>query len=948
MNTLFIRRLACASAIVFFVFFSQAVWSASLTIDNYTNPGSVTISVGQFEDGFSVNGGQIQPPGLGTGQTTVPNAPFSFLGTWNDPGNQNDQALPKLIYFVDPAHPLIVTDTLSITVDSSVTDKATISGLWTTNAANNLGAVPPVLPPGGVVVIADGTLVDLSYVFLGGRANAGIAADLAVTVVDNSPTPVIAGAAGAAGSSDLTYTITNNGPGDASNVVADMVEIVNGTWATTGCTYTASQGGPFSLPTWNVGAIAFQGTATLRRQCPAGSATTHLTTVQTTLSMTSLDQVDLNVGNDSASTTVTIERRSNLVVTKVDSVDPVIAGGTDYFYTIRIENQGPSDADNVVATDTVPTDMVLWQTTHLTGIACAEHTLAIPTCSLGTMTAGSHSEFTADAYTAAHVLHGTTLTNSVSAVSDSTEVDADSATGTEDTLVNRESDISIVKSAAPDPEVVAGTVLTYTLTATNNGPSNAFDMTIGDVLPVGTTFATATPSTGGTCTAPPPNTNGTVDCYWDGSDGIDTPPTGFHSVVIEVDVDVNLAHNTILSNQGTTDSDSFDPNRDNNISLPPTLTTVITEAYWDVTKTWNRGDDSSVDIQLTCNDVEVASGVATPGAGPTRLTVTGFDNGNTACVVTETIPGGSFEEYSIDCSVDDVVSATVYACNIGNSESFATFAVRKRFMDGNDVTPVTFHMDCNNGLPTEQKFTVIPETGDFNRGSFEVKFVVTKFSPGKMDCTVYEEPVGGYTASYVCGSVNNPGLCTDGEDSPLDGFGTGPCHFEDVDSTGAYDSINYCTIRNYPNPGTLDVSKEWVVEGSIGNALKPVARIELESSAYVEGSKECNNSPNWCRKVMFDKGPESETKTLEVETSYMGTVIYLDEDVMDDTFESENDCNGMVTVYPTGYQGNDGMEQCTFTNTAYFEGIPTLNQYGMALLALLMLSVGLLGFRRFA
>jgi hypothetical protein len=43
-----------------------------------------------------------------------------------------------------------------------------------------------------------------------------------------------------------------------------------------------------------------------------------------------------------------------------------------------------------------------------------------------------------------------------------------------------------------------------------------------------------------------------------------------------------------------------------------------------------------------------------------------------------------------------------------------------------------------------------------------------------------------------------------------------------------------------------------------------------------------------------------------------------------------------------------GNSSCTFTNTVFFEGIPTLSQYGLALMALLMLGVGMVGFRRFA
>jgi hypothetical protein len=415
-----------------------------------------------------------------------------------------------------------------------------------------------------------------------------------------------------------------------------------------------------------------------------------------------------------------------------------------------------------------------------------------------------------------------------------------------------------------------------------------------------------------------------------------------------VDIPALTPHATPLGNVITTSdarSTSEDRNADNN-SFGPVDTRIITQAYWDVTKYWNRGGNGSVTVTLACDGVDMDSAIATPGT-PVTLTATGFDYADANCVVTEDVPGGTFEDYSEQCDIDPTVSATTYICDVGNSESFATFAVRKRFMDGNDVTPVTFHMDCNNGLPTEQQLTVIPDVGDFDRGTFEVNFVVTKFAPGQMDCTVYEEPVGGYTASYVCGSVNNPDqICTDGDESPLDNFGDGPCFFEDVDSSGAYDSINYCTIRNYPNPGEIEITKEWIVEGAGGNVLDLEARIELISTAEVEGSDECRGN-SWCTSVNF-YGPDTMTHTLEVATSFEGTVISLDEDLYDSTFVSENDCGGEVTVYPTGYQGNDGTASCTFTNTAFFEGIPTLNQWGMMIMILLTLGVGLVGFRRFS
>ncbi len=69
------------------------------------------------------------------------------------------------------------------------------------------------------------------------------------------------------------------------------------------------------------------------------------------------------------------------------------------------------------------------------------------------------------------------------------------------------------------------------------------------------------------------------------------------------------------------------------------------------------------------------------------------------------------------------------------------------------------------------------------------------------------------------------------------------------------------------------------------------------------------------------------------------------EDDVDSAVEVTSDC---------GSEASPGMDigigegaSCTITNTLFFEGIPTLNQYGLAIMALLMLGVGFVGFRRF-
>jgi hypothetical protein len=45
--------------------------------------------------------------------------------------------------------------------------------------------------------------------------------------------------------------------------------------------------------------------------------------------------------------------------------------------------------------------------------------------------------------------------------------------------------------------------------------------------------------------------------------------------------------------------------------------------------------------------------------------------------------------------------------------------------------------------------------------------------------------------------------------------------------------------------------------------------------------------------------------------------------------------------------GSEEVSICNIQATVFFEGIPTLSQYGMAIMALLMLGVGFFGFRRF-
>jgi len=74
------------------------------------------------------------------------------------------------------------------------------------------------------------------------------------------------------------------------------------------------------------------------------------------------------------------------------------------------------------------------------------------------------------------------------------------------TVMAQEADLSITKSDLPDP-VTVGQNLTYDIRVTNNGPSNATDVTLTDTLPGEVTFVSADPEQG-SCS----ESAGTVTC----------------------------------------------------------------------------------------------------------------------------------------------------------------------------------------------------------------------------------------------------------------------------------------------------------------------------------------------------------------------------------------------------------------------------------------------------
>ena len=110
------------------------------------------------------------------------------------------------------------------------------------------------------------------------------------------------------------------------------------------------------------------------------------------------------------------------------------------------------------------------------------------TCNLPAVTVDTPGALVIAATVDSLVTAGTVLTNSASVTADEDDPVEGNDTDTEDTVITQVNDLAISKSASPEP-AVAGDEVTWTITVSNNGPSNATNITIQDQLPGGVTFA---------------------------------------------------------------------------------------------------------------------------------------------------------------------------------------------------------------------------------------------------------------------------------------------------------------------------------------------------------------------------------------------------------------------------------------------------------------------------
>jgi len=423
----------------------------------------------------------------------------------------------------------------------------------------------------------------------------------------------------------FTVTVANAGP-----EVATGVSLIDALPAGVTLVSAATSQGSLLGPTWTVGTLGVATSATLAitATVDAGTAGTAITNTAT---VASVDQIDIDLSNDSASTTIDVPLTDVAITKTVDDVAP--NPGEAITYTITVSNPSSDTATGVVVADSLPLGLTLSSTSTSQGSYVGT------TWTVGALNAGASATLTivatVDAGTA-----GSTISNTAT-VTNVNETESNTANNTDfaDLTVNAV-DLAVTKSVSdivPNP----GDTITYTVDVTNTGPSAATGVTINDSIPSGVTLVSASATSGSF-----------VGSTWT----VGTVAAGAtETLLITVTVDAGTAGSTITNTASVgsvieTDVNPANDSASSTLSVPAvdvSLSKVVDNT------TPNEGDTVTFTVTATNLGPDDATGVVVSDPLPPGLTAT------SVIASTGTYTAGSWSVGPLASGVTETLTITV-------------------------------------------------------------------------------------------------------------------------------------------------------------------------------------------------------------------------------------------------------------------------------------------------
>ena len=424
------------------------------------------------------------------------------------------------------------------------------------NLGNNAGSAPYSIQARADVTVSKEASPDpaiagqnLTYIISAQNEANGLSAADAVTITDTLPANVtFISASPSSGACATTPTAgSTTGPGNNS-IVCNLGTIPNGAQQTV--------------------------TVVVRP-----NLVTRSTTLRNDVAITTTT-TETNTGNNADFTLTPVGAPvTDLVVNKDETVDP-LAVGEDTVYLITVTNLGPSAAENVVVTDTMPPTRISYRSHVVPADGSCSTVPAVDSLG-GTLTCSfpllAEGESRVIQVTGRGVAKGTGI-NNVSVASTETGLGFESNTlnnsAEERTSVRTRADVQVASKVATPATVNLRDTFTFLITVRNNagaGLAEADDTLVTDTLPAGMeltgtpTFAvTAGTTTGTTCTGAAGGTSFTCDLGTFSSGGVG-------EITVPVRVVTLSSNGQTFTNSATISTSSIEQITDNNTSSGPVV-----------------------------------------------------------------------------------------------------------------------------------------------------------------------------------------------------------------------------------------------------------------------------------------------------------------------------------------------------------------------------------------
>jgi uncharacterized repeat protein (TIGR01451 family)/gliding motility-associated-like protein len=542
--------------------------------------------------------------------------------------------------------------------------------------------------------------------------------DLKVEKIASSMAPIV--------NSQVKFTIkvTNVGPSDGSGIsVTDKLN--------PGYIYISSvpSVGTYNDVTglWTIGNLVYNQSVTLEvtaRVLPDKIATSYKNTA--TVTGTENDPV---LTNNTVTISPVPRQLIDLVMGKtISNTTPEV--GSQVTFTLTVDNNGPSNATNVVVNDLLKAGYTYVSSTSIAGTYSP--TTGIWT--IGDLAVGGRVQLLVRAIVNANV-----------SPTDYVNTAVVSGAEFEQILTNNTASVSIV-SAIPLTDlaiVKVASVLTpsinsnveFTLTATNNGPNHATGVKVTDLLTAGFRFVSATPSVG--------TYNSTTGIWNIGNLNLAaTASLTINAIVNENGPHVNTA--TITGVEG-------DPNLTNNTSTVILVTQAAPVAVDDIVKACATGP---VVIDILANDLKSVSNI-----NPSTVVVT--KQPTNGSVTIDPTTGKATYTPRVGYTGDDQFSYTVKDINGGTSnEAQVKITVNQAIVALNDLAstdpnlPVVIDILANDMVGST---AIVP--GSIVITQQPVNGTITIDAAGKVTYTPKNNYVGTdsfkYTVKDVSGCTSN-------------------------------------------------------------------------------------------------------------------------------------------------------------------------------------------------